>query len=306
MEDKAVPLEHLIDYFNHQITASGSPTTPRNPLVMRQERVLGHFGAVELGTAFQPVVRGNSEHLFGYEALLRPRAGNRQRVEPSTALRAPTNPNDIIQIERLTRSVHLLNYLSCTDRHRGALFLKAGTPYLSSLIGDQGPTRGWYFETILCGLLPQHVIIDVHASSILGTHAKHVRAVLANYRAWGYRVAIHGLVLSDEALDLLERVRADIVKLDVQSLLEAGIQEHRLLRRLLEHTPIEVIATGIETSDQARAARALGFDGLQGFYLGSPEESFSQLGRPRDQGPFALEAAVSAAAGRSVGLQFCY
>jgi EAL domain-containing protein (putative c-di-GMP-specific phosphodiesterase class I) len=66
----------------------------------------------------------------------------------------------------------------------------------------------------------------------------------------------------------------DIVKLDIGCLLRLAVLQRSRLHRLVEHTAIEIIATGIETSGHARAATAIGVDGLQGFYFGAPKATW--------------------------------
>ncbi len=289
-EEKAVPLTYVINYFNDQISQSEFRILPYRPLALRDGQVVGRFATLQLTSAFQPVVScRDAACSIGHEGLLRVHTGDGRPVAPRAALRAPASPSAMVHLDRLCRMVHMLNYLAQMRTQPATLFLNVGTRHLVSASHDQG----WYFEHMLhgCGLMPQHIVIDVRASD---TYSSRVHAALANYRARGYRVAIEDFALTDGALELLWRVPADIVKLDVRFVIEADKDQRRKLRRLLEHSPIDVIATGVETSEQARAACALGIVGLQGFTWAhrrrvsvdsrSPERVPAKIGRPASCG----------------------
>lgn len=238
-EEKAVPLTCLIDYFNDQISQSEFRILPDQPLALRDGQVVGRFATVLLTSAFQAVVRARDpECIIGHEALLRAHTGNGQPIAPRALLRAPRSPQAVVYLDRLCRMVHMLNYLGQRESRPSPLFLNVGTEHLLRVPDN----HGWYFEQVLqhCGLTPQHVVIDVHASAIQNAHAGQVHTALANYRERGYRVAIEDLDLTEGVFDLLWRVRADIVKLDVRSLLSADKSQRRRLHRLVEHTPIEI------------------------------------------------------------------
>ncbi len=267
---------------------------------------MGRFASVVLTSAFQAVVRARDpECRIGHEALLRAYMGDGRPVAPRALLRAPRSPYAVAYLDRLCRMVHMLNYLAQRECRPGPLFLNVGTEHLLRVPDN----HGWYFEQVLqsCGLAPQHVVIDVQASAIQGAHAGQVHTALANYRERGYRVAIEDLDLTESVFDRLWRIRGNILKFDVGFLLRADKNQRRRLHRLVEHTPIEIIATGVETSEQARTARAFNVDGLQGFYFGAPEAD--PLEHPCEKAHGVLEASARARfpllAGRGARLQFC-
>ncbi|MGH8658964.1 MAG: EAL domain-containing protein [Gammaproteobacteria bacterium] len=304
-EDDTVPLAYLIDYLNDQISQSELRILPDRPLALRDGHVMGRFATLQLSSVFQRVVSSRDTACsIGHEGLLRVHTVDGRAVAPWAALRGPVSPNAIVYLDRLCRMVHMLNYLAQMRARPATLFLNVGTRHLLSV----SQNHGWYFEQVLqdCGLMPQHIVIDVRASD---TYSSRAHAALANYRARGYRVAIEDFALTDGAFELLWQMPADIVKLDVRSLIKADKSQRRKLRRLLEHTPIDVIATGVETSEQARAARALGIAGLQGFYFGTPAASVSPLEKPRELTRKDLEASVLCRdppfADQGARLQFC-
>ena len=86
-------------------------------------------------------------------------------------------------------------------------------------------------------------------------------------------MAIEDFVPIPSAIEALWQARPDLVKLDVRCLLGADKDQESKISQwveMLQHAGSEIIATGVETLEQARAAASLGVDGLQGQYFGAP------------------------------------
>lgn len=109
-----------------------------------------------------------------------------------------------------------------------------------------------------------------------------LRRILDRYRAEGAMVALDDLGAGYTSLNYLRELRPDVVKLDRG--LIAGIGGDRARTRLVEaivgyahDLGISVVAEGIETGDELRAARSLGADLAQGWWLGRPSELVEPL-----------------------------
>jgi EAL and modified HD-GYP domain-containing signal transduction protein len=92
-----------------------------------------------------------------------------------------------------------------------------------------------------------------------------VLAGLGRLKDQGYRIALDDFVLSTKNEELLQF--ADIVKVDCLGLEEDEIQ--RQVAQLAGYS-VELLAEKIETQDQFRICRAIGFDLFQGFFLSRP------------------------------------
>ena len=88
---------------------------------------------------------------------------------------------------------------------------------------------------------------------------------LKRLKEQGYRIALDDFVLSTENRELLDH--ADIVKVDCLG------QKDEAIQKQAEHLAsygVELLAEKIETQDQFRVCRELGFDLFQGFFLSRP------------------------------------
>lgn len=114
-------------------------------------------------------------------------------------------------------------------------------------------------------LSEEAVLTDIEAARSLATEA----------RALGVRVAIDDFGGTTAAFSYLRDFPVDLVKVDRQlcSCLPGTELDRAVLRGCLEVARVAgvvTVAKGIENEAQREAARALGFDQLQGFLCGSP------------------------------------
>jgi EAL and modified HD-GYP domain-containing signal transduction protein len=82
----------------------------------------------------------------------------------------------------------------------------------------------------------------------------------------GFALALADFVYTDDVDALLTEV--DFVKLDFQRLGEAGLTEHK---RILQRFELDVVVSGLETSEQVRFCERLGFKNYQGDFLFKPQ-----------------------------------
>ena len=94
---------------------------------------------------------------------------------------------------------------------------------------------------------------------------------LGALRRRGYRVALDDFELSEEKQPLLDH--ADFVKVDVMACDPNGLSS---LLAYLKRWKITVIAEKVETEEQLRLCRELGFDAFQGYFLRRPETFYAK------------------------------
>jgi EAL and modified HD-GYP domain-containing signal transduction protein len=93
--------------------------------------------------------------------------------------------------------------------------------------------------------------------------------VAAGLRAWkarGHRIALDDFVYAEAVRPMVEL--ADFVKLDVQATGLAGLAPQL---KLLRSFPVKLLAEKIDTREEFRQCRAMGFDYFQGYFLSKPE-----------------------------------
>jgi EAL domain-containing protein (putative c-di-GMP-specific phosphodiesterase class I) len=226
-------------------------------------RVVAQFYQSRLTSAFQPVVRAADSAVAGHHGLLRCFDERGEAVAPWNVFARASDDNQLVQLDRLTRTVHALNYFPLRDGAR-SLFLNVEQRLLTHV----GADHGRYFETILAqlGIPPGRVVIVLPASAV-DEPVTFVRAAIS-YRIRGYRVLVQmrsareadlaHVFLADPhyvAIDAPAPERSDETVRVVQALAKRGI--HSLARR-------------IQDEAQAEAARDVGFGFLQGWHF-APE-----------------------------------
>lgn len=229
----------------------------------RPGQVTAQFFASRLTSAFHPVVRA-AGGVAGHHALLRVFDERGEAVAPWGVFAQAARDATLVQLDRLARTVHALNYFPREDPRR-LLFLNVEERLLR-IVADN---HGAYFELILreLGIAPRRVAIMLPAG-VLDDPVTFVRAAIA-YRLRGYRVVTQLRSLAETDIEHIVLADPDDVAVDVPragtgSRLDAWIAASVPAIAALRRRGIHAIACRIEDEAQARAARDAGFDFLHG------------------------------------------
>lgn len=238
-------------------------------LDIQEDLVSSRFIGLELLSEFQPIFDTRlSEGLIGYEAFLRPSTGI-ESVTPGFAFIVAENEGKLVKLDRVARTLHVLNYLSLPEK-RGLLFLNVHPKLLDSVT-----THGKVFEHILHqhSVPTREVVIEIN-ESLVGREDSLLEAI-NNYRVRGYRVAIDHFAGPSSKLDILWKLSPHFVKLDLKII--QGAQQDAKLRRglpklidLIHALGAETVIQGIENQLQLDIALDAGAKLLQGYHLGHP------------------------------------
>jgi EAL domain-containing protein (putative c-di-GMP-specific phosphodiesterase class I) len=254
------------------MTAAAHAPRPLRPLFEQLER--DHFPASEfsepypgtvaarffqsrLTSAFHPIVRASDGGATGHQALLRVFDAGDKAVAPWSLFAQASGDDMLVQLDRLCRTVHALNYFPWRDENL-TLFLNV-EPRLLGIVADD---HGAYFELILSqlGVAPRRVAI-VLAADALDDPVTFVRAAIS-YRIRGYRVVAQVRSARDADLEHLFLAEPHDVALDGPRAHD-GDDTRRVLAALARRG-IHAIARHVEDEAQAQAARKAGFSFLQG------------------------------------------
>jgi EAL domain-containing protein (putative c-di-GMP-specific phosphodiesterase class I) len=224
-------------------------------------QVTAQFFHSRLTSAFQPVVRASDRGSIGHHALLRVFDEGGEPVGPWGVFAQASRDSMLVQLDRLTRTVHALNYFP--QRPEGTLFLNV-EPRLLKIVADG---HGAYFELIL-GLLEIHPrrIAIVLPPAILDDPVTFVRAAIS-YRMRGYRVVAQLRADIEADLEHVFMAEPHFVSLDVPA--AAHVDEARRDVEALSQRGIHTIARHVEDEAAARAAVAARFQYLQGRHFTS-------------------------------------
>lgn len=261
-------IERVQSYFSEW---NGLRSDTAHHLEFDDRGACGHFDALRLYSAFQPLVETASGCTVAHEALLRPRNAEGQSINPADAFAALETAQEIVYFDRLCRMVHTVNFVHLGDR-RGDLFLNVDFRHLLSVrSGDHGQA----FEILLdhCGVKPEQIVLEVIESRI--EDLQLLDEAVNAYRQRGFRIAIDDFGAQHSNFDRLWRLTPDIVKLDRSLVVEASTnpRARRILPKivdLIHDLGARVVCEGIETGEQHALAADAGADLLQGFLYGKP------------------------------------
>lgn len=245
------------------------------PLALRDGEVEGRFGELHLSSVFRKIRPALDTRLtVGLHAYLRMYAESENPAVALDEFAAAQCTPAVINLDRLCRTVHLLNFMRLAQGGNASLFLPVNPNYVLMLKKNHGA----YFEDVLarCGIPPGWVVISVS----LGLADRRVLDALvqglANYRAKGYRVAVHSHRkpgLDSVELDLARNARPDYLILPhglgpAPSHADSGEPWARLRSAIAVARGVEVhaIVEGIETAAQAELCVEAGASLVQGSY----------------------------------------
>ncbi len=226
--------------------------------LLREERATTHF---------QPIFTAAGE-LFACECLLRglERDGH-TIISPAVLYHAAVAGDLLFHLDRFARLLAIRNGAALGTR----LFINF-TP--TAIYNPAFCLRSTVEAVHAVGLPPSMVIFEVVESHRVEDVAHLVR-ILETYRAAGFAVALDDFGQGAATLALLDRVRPDYVKLDME--LIRGIDHDPYRATIATRTiamardlGIRTLAEGIETEGELRAVREAGVDLVQGFLLGRP------------------------------------
>jgi EAL domain-containing protein (putative c-di-GMP-specific phosphodiesterase class I) len=271
-----MPLQQLVEYFNDRLEQEHNNRL--RPFLLQSGSVIGLFGSIRIGTRLSPIRETlRDSHVTGYTAQLC--VGSNplspaQRSDIEHLVSASPEPLEdkasIINFDRLSRTVHMLNYLPQTHLDE-LLFLEVDPRHILGVKEDHGA----YFEEVIikCGLKTDRVVIGLK----IGRDYTHFYPLLLkglqNYQKRGYRLNL-GLEYpaDDKAVnDFISRVAPDFVGLSAPDLDQ--VRDNRKLdnlqkiERLVNSLNGRTVLFDIEDKRNAVLARQAGFALVQGRYF---------------------------------------
>ena len=176
----------------------------------------------------------------------------------------------IINFDRLSRTVHMLNYLALIHLE-GSLFLEVDPRHILGIKQDHGA----YFEEVItqCGLETKNVVIVLSVNSQYAPYYQGLINGLENYHRRGYQTALKFdyLTSDSEAFKLIEKISPNYVSLSARNL-EDEVYDDGLLEKLIQLTS-KLSSLGsasiLQQIDEKKSdvlARNSGFDLVEGGY----------------------------------------
>ena len=275
-----MPLQQLVSYFNARFEKLHHSNL--HPFRVDENSVTGIFGPISISSAYlairqrldNAVVTGHIAQLLA--APVANEVVNAQAMElgalVTDTVTEPVNFQAIINIDRLCRTVHMLNYLPLSHLG-GVLFLDVDPRHILSVKQDHGV----YFEEIIikCGLTTKNIAISLTIDNFYALHHRQLLAGLSNYRQRGYQIALNiGQFYNAKGLvELVTALSPDYIRVSApryeDNTVEAEVfksTSFKALESLFALATGRTILQAVDKQEQALIADSLACDLVQGLY----------------------------------------
>ncbi|SFD98207.1 EAL domain-containing protein [Nitrosomonas sp. Nm166] len=277
--EQLISLQQLVDHFNDRFETEHHSTL--RPFILQRDMVSGIFGPIRVSSAFLPVRQiGNNEALIGHIAQISVTPyDNGVHSEQSTEIgnlitktvTQPTNFQSIISLDRLCRTVHMLNYLSHSP-NSGVIFLDVDPRHILGVQQEHGA----YFEKIIfkCGLVTKNIVISTTINSSYVLNHKELLDGLYNYRRHGYQIALNigSLYAATGLWDLIVKLKANYLRINaphIETIRHSDaiwLSDLKKLTELQNLTGGQAILQQVNQKEQANIVASAGFELVQGDY----------------------------------------
>lgn len=231
--------------------------------------LVGLLSEKRLTSHFQPIVAAaDTSSLFGHEALMRGMDGD-ATVSPASLLAAARAADLLFQLDLAARQSAI--------REAGRLGLPARIfiNFAPNAVYDPAYCLRSTVATVQeTGIAAERIVFEVTESEQV-RDLPHLEGILAVYRRAGFQIALDDLGAGYSSLNLIHRLKPDIVKLDMdlirgvdQDSYKAAIAEKLL--ELARQLGILTVAEGVETAGELDWLRNKGADCVQGYLIAPP------------------------------------
>ena len=248
------------------------PETTKN--LDLEQYIVGHLDeAIEKGYIkpyFQPVIRTVSRQLCGMEALAR-------WDDPVWGLLPPSSFIDVLERHR---RIHELD--SCIIRQVCTLYREAVlgrgvlipiSINLSRLDYELCDIFAVVEEAVQENMMPRSFLCIEITESALNENAALMRQYIDRFRNAGYQVWMDDFGSGYSSLNVLKDFIFDELKVDMWFLSDFHQRSRKILSSIVhmaKEIEIQTLVEGVETEEQFRFLRNIGFEKVQGFLFGKP------------------------------------
>lgn len=238
--------------------------------VLREDRLVSNF---------HPIVFGDDpDKVAAHECLLRWVDDNDAVQSPVPLFSVARDADLLFQLDRAAREAHIRNAAANRIPPGTRIFVN----FTPTAIYDPKNCLQSTFKVIEeVGLSPEQIVFEVIETERIEDSA-HLKSILNQYQANGFKVALDDLGAGHSTLNMLGALRPDVVKLDIE--LVRNVHEDRfraeIVRRIIELAhkfDIEVVAEGVEIEEEAQWLQSQNVDYLQGFLYAKPSPTFSAM-----------------------------
>jgi len=267
-----MPLQNLVDYFNDRFGQEHRSSF--RPFILEEGTISALFGPIKIGSVFSPIRQAlKPAEIIGHASKLKVSTHEVQHLYSDEIENLLTNQphqagdfESIINFDRLSRTVHMLNYLPLTHL-QGALFVEVDPRHILGIKQDHGA----YFEEVIrqCGLITKNVVIVMAVNS-------HYADIIKNWLpAWiitgaGLSTALkfdYVVTQESQSFELITKLSPNYVSLSARHLDQVRdntmFEKLRDLRERVASAGGQTILQQIDQKKSESLARNAGFDLVQ-------------------------------------------
>ena len=211
-----------------------------------QGQAHGRYFNAALSSAFQTIRSGEDHGVVAYEGYLRSYSIGDQDLNIWKLLDNAASDDESVELDRLCRLLNTVNFFRQPAAANLDLYLSVHSRLLAAVAGNHGMA----FRRVLDALESPHQHIVLQLPLITESQRWVLTHVAENYRRNGFRIGANAGSLK-QASDLLERIRPDSIKIDINQANDAYIQNSLLQRA--DRQNCKLIFKRIETEAQLHA-----------------------------------------------------
>jgi len=227
------------------------------------------IAAGDIVTLYQPILDLRDRRMLGHEVFTRGPSGS-SFEDPEQLFGVAARAGRLVEVERLCR----IRALDSSRHHLPAgskLFLNTSAQALDD---PDVAGAGFVRRVDAQGLDHRDVVLEI-TERVTPDQRQRSRAVLAELKRAGFRVAIDDMGAGYSSLQAIVELEPDYMKFDVSLVrhIDRSLIKRSLLEALVELSQkvgAEVIAEGIEDESELLTLRELGVRLGQGRFLASP------------------------------------
>ncbi|AOY77475.1 EAL domain-containing protein [Clostridium formicaceticum] len=226
----------------------------------------------EITTYFQPIISLKDGGVLGYEALSRGPANSHFHY-PDELFHYAKKVNKVWELDLLCR-------LKAIEKAKETisdklLFINIDSDIIKDIKFKKGFTKEFLRHH---NIDTNHIIFELTEHTAVSDY-KTFNQIIENYRHQGYRIAIDDAGDGYSGLRLMTEIRPNFIKIDMALIrdIDKDMMKKELLKSFQQFshiTNIQVIAEGIETSEELKTLIEIGIPYGQGYYIQRPSEGF--------------------------------
>lgn len=231
-------------------------------------QVVGRFYEFDLASGFQRIVRLDDHQVIGHDAYARSYGLAGDAISPWGLFARAAEDVTVVQLDRLCRLVHTINYFSQAEATT-PLYLRVHGRLLAAITQDHGKAFRRMVDAL--ALASSQIVLQLPLEA--ANEVLLIGVIIGNYQKAGFRVGVHAPNIA-VAQSLINLHRPQVVKIDARTL---GSQDDdiRALVKTAEDHGSQLVFNRIETSETAERLAHLGARFGQGYHFDLPAARLS-------------------------------